>query len=164
MQSQDAGRINQDISTALIDIPFRFFEPVTASEFFKIGHPSARPPYFPETSIQHVVGAVDFTAFIDQDWELVVGLFSVTASQIACLKGYNHYLDIYLLELILVLLQLQQMTAAWQSAQVAMKDHQKPLPLVVFKTMDLVLNIRQLKGKGCLSHFIFYHNFPLLIS
>jgi hypothetical protein len=37
------------------------------------------------------------------------------------------------------------------------------LPLVVFKTMDLLINIGQLKGKGYYI-LIFDHNFPVLIS
>ena len=47
-----------------------------------------------------------------------------------------------------MLLQLQQMPAARQSTEVAVKDQQQPVPLVVLEAMDQALTVVKCKRNG----------------
>jgi len=52
---------------------------------------------------------------------------------------------------VVVLLQLQQMPSARQSAQVAMKDEQQPMPSVVLEAMRPAVGIAQSEASGRLA-------------
>ncbi|MBI2835816.1 MAG: hypothetical protein HYX76_15455 [Acidobacteria bacterium] len=47
-----------------------------------------------------------------------------------------------------MLLQLQQVPAAWQSTQMAMKHQQQPKAMVVRKAVDMAVGIGQLEWHG----------------
>jgi hypothetical protein len=79
------------------------------------------------------------------------GLLDVRPSHRRGLKRDHDNPGFQLLEGPRVLLQLQQVPAAGQSTQVAMKYHQQPGAFVVFKAVNAALGIWQGKGNRWLT-------------
>jgi hypothetical protein len=61
-----------------------------------------------------------------------------------------------------VLLQLQQMTLAWQSTEMPEKDHQQPFPLEVGIGDDISFGACEREGRSC--NDISGHTFSYMLN
>ena len=123
-------------------------EPPPLSRF----QPRCRPPEMSQSGLEHAVGPIDVPLLVDQDRPRKPGLVEIGTDQWATLKRHDHKLHVERAERILDLLQLQQVSAAGQSTQMAMEDHQQPGSLEVLESMDPAVDVWQCKRHGGLVH------------
>jgi hypothetical protein len=85
-----------------------------------------------------------------------VSFFDVTPGKIVGLKCNDDNLYISFTEFRFMITQLRDMGPARQSAEMAMKNHQKPIPLVVFKMMVATLAVSKAESNSGFSCQIFH--------
>ncbi len=101
--------------------------------------------------MEHAVGPIDLPLLVEQDRPRIPGLVEIGTDQRATLKGHHHNLHVQRAD-ILGLLQLQQVSSAGQSTQMAMEDHQQPGSLEVVESMNPAVDVGQRKRHGGLVH------------
>ena len=148
VESHNAPRIDQHIPTLLRGISHRPSWKAATDELLDVGPPRCRAPEILQLCLEHAVGPIDLSLFVDQDRPRKPGLVEIGSDQWATLKGHHHELHVQRAERILGLLQLQQVSAAGQSNQMAMEDHQQPGSLKVLKSMDPAVDVWQRKRHG----------------
>lgn len=136
MQTDYPVRIEQNIATTLIDIPGRGDWFMTMQHFLQVSLPAAYPPYVPERCGQHAVTAVERARFVNQYRPFQAGIFNIAGRQKAIFKGDNSHFDPETVKFFLMITQLRDVSAAWQSAKMAMKHQQQPVPLVLVKGVN----------------------------
>ena len=152
MESHNATRIDQHIPTLLPGVSHRPSWKLATDELLEVGPPRCRPPEMSQSGLEHAVGPIDVPLLVDQDGPRKPGLVEIGTDQWATLKRHDHKLHVERAERILDLLQLQQVSAAGQSTQVAMEDHQQPGSLEVLESMDPAVDVWQCKRHGGLVH------------
>ncbi len=152
MESHNATRIDQHIPTLLPGVSHRPPWKLPTDELLEVGPPRCRPPEMSQSGLEHAVGPIDVPLLVDQDGPRKPGLVEIGTDQWATLKRHDHKLHVERAERILDLLQLQQVSAAGQSTQMAMEDHQQPGSLEVLESMDPAVDVWQCKRHGGLVH------------
>jgi hypothetical protein len=89
-----------------------------------------------------------------------VSFFDVTPGKIVILKGNYYNLNISFTEFHCMITQLRDMGSARQSAKMAVKNQQKPIPLVVFKMMATALAVSKAESNSGLSCQILHSGTP----
>jgi hypothetical protein len=89
-----------------------------------------------------------------------VSFFDVTPGKIVVLKCNYYDLYISFAEFHFMITQLRDMGPARQSAEMAVKDHQKPIPLVVSKTMVSTLAVSKAESNSGFSRQILHSGTP----
>lgn len=117
-------------------------------QFLRVRAPRARPPDVPHAPSKHPIYAIQSPRLVDEDRPADARLLDVGAGRRGSFEAHNYDSDVEIGEGPLMLLQLQQMPAARQSTQVAVKDQQQPVPVVVLETMDPALTVGKSKGLG----------------
>ncbi len=152
MESHNATRIDQHISTLLPHVSRGASRKVTTEELLEVGPPRRRTQEISQSRMEHAVGPIDVQLLVDQDGPRKPGLVEIGTDQWATLKSHDHNLHVACAERILGLLQLQQVSAAGQSTQVVMEDHQQRGSLEVLEPMDPAVDVWQRKRHGRLVH------------
>ena len=124
VESHNASRIDQHIPTLLRGVSYRPSWKAATDELFDVDPPRCRTPKIPQSCLQHAVGPIDLPLLVDQDGPRNPGLVEIGTDQWPTLKRHHHKLHVQRAERMLGLLQLQQVSAAGQSTQMAVEDHQ----------------------------------------
>ncbi len=132
MQTHDAGRVDEYIAAALVDIVVGwFFRQLPLTNFLQVGTPATRPPQIPEGCFEHAVTAIELSVVIDQQWPLQPGLRHVLSREEIILERHYGNRDITASKRVFLLAQLREMPAAGESAEVAMEDQQQPAAAII---------------------------------
>jgi len=126
LQSDYPIRIDQHITTTLIDISVRFFRLIAFGQLPEIDQPRSETPHIPERGRQHPETFVNFTRVIDQDRPRKRGILNITTGKIVILKRDHHNFDIQPDKFVLLITQLRDVRPAGQSPQVPVEYHQEP--------------------------------------
>ena len=105
-------RIDQHVSPSLMNIVGRLLQLLPLEQLFYVHQPGARPPQVQKRSRQHVIGAVELAALINENWPLEAGLPNILPGKIVVFKGNDHYLDIQLVKFSFLLTQLREVRPA----------------------------------------------------
>lgn len=89
-----------------------------------------------------------------------MSFFDVTPGKIVILKCNYYNLNISFTEFQFMITQLRDMGSARQSAEMAVKNHQKPIPLVVFKMMVTTFAVSKAESKSGFSCQIIHSGTP----
>ncbi len=84
----------------------------------------------------HSVGSILSTRLVDQQGPMHVSFLHVGQGEWPGLEGYDQDFNAQRFDLILVLSQLRQMIAAWQSPEVTVKHQEQPVPSIILKPMQ----------------------------
>lgn len=124
MQGNDSTRIDQHVSAALGDIPFRFLQFLPLHDFLQINPPGFRTPYVPKGCGEHPIGSVRFAGIVDKKRPGQRSLLDITAGEEVVFKRDHHDPNFPPIELLFMITQLRDVRPARESAEVAMKYHQ----------------------------------------
>ena len=108
VQSCNALRIDEDISTSLAHVPLGLLGETTACKLPEAGPPGAGSPDIAETCLQHPMSSVHLARLIDQERPVEPSVPRIAVGQETRFEGYCHYLNIQLLKFLFLMLQLQQ--------------------------------------------------------
>jgi hypothetical protein len=147
-ESHDAVRIDEDISSELQGVRTSGSGPSAAQQFLRVHPPGSRAPDVTQPTSKHPIPAIQAPRVIDDDRPTNARFFGVGARRGAGLERHDYDSDVEVGEGRFVLLQLQQVPAARQSAQMAVKHQQQPVPPVVLETMDPAIGVRKREGDG----------------
>jgi hypothetical protein len=89
-----------------------------------------------------------------------MSFFDVTPGKIVILKCNYYNLYISFTEFHFMITQLRDMGSARQSAEMAVKNHQKPIPLVVSKAMVTTLAVSKAESNSGFSSQILHSGTP----
>ncbi len=134
-ESNDALRVDQHVTPALIRVVPAVRRPLTSSELSGVGEPGLGAPHFPATGAQHAVGLVEFARRVDQQRPLDLRLFRVAESKGVQAEGDDAHRYAQAIEFGIAASQLRQVPAAGQSTEVTMKYQQQPPAAVVLGAM-----------------------------
>lgn len=96
----------------------------------------------------HAVGTIDLAAGIGQDWPRYASLRAVDLDRLRQFEGNHHDTDGAGVDRRLSLLQLQQVSATGQSAEMPVEDQQHPDATVVRECMLPASMVREAKRNG----------------
>jgi hypothetical protein len=95
--------------------------------------------------VEHAVGPVQSSAFIDKNRPAKTGFLDVCARGRARLERHHDNMDVKVRERWFLLLQLQQMPSARQSTEMPMEDEEQPMSLAILETVNASIDVRQCK-------------------
>ena len=154
MQMDDSARIDQHISAALEDIPFRLYYLLSLDDLLQIRPPRFRAKNIPKGSGEHAIVPVRFAGIIYQKRPGQRNIFNITARKKAGFKCYHYDLYVPLAEFLLMITQLRDVRPARESAEMAMKHHQQPTPPVVFEKVGIPSAVLKVERYGRFSRQI----------
>jgi hypothetical protein len=154
MQTNGSARIDQHISAALEDVPFRLYELLSLGNLLQIRPPRFRTKNIPIGGGEHAIFPVRFAGIIEKNRPGQQSIFNVTARKKAGLKCDHDDLYVPPAEFLLLITQLRDVRAAGESAEVAMKHHQQPTPPVVFEKVDFPAAVPKVERHGRFSRQI----------
>jgi len=135
MQPHDAGRVDQHIPAALVDIARCPMRLLSFHKGQRIDPPGFWPPHVPEGSGEHAVVAVGLTRLVNQQRPGQTGFLDVLTGKKVIIKGDDDNPDIAPAEFRFLITQLRDVRPAGQSAKMAVEDHQQPAPGVLSQAM-----------------------------
>lgn len=147
MQPDDAGRIDQHIASPLIDVAPRIFRESPPAHLLQIRPPGPKSPDILNSRLRHAVGRVELPLSVHQQRPGESQLLSIAGGLRSGLEGNRHDLRVSSFQLFGMLPQLQQMSPARQSAEVAEKHHKEPLPPEIFICNSVSFGALQRKRK-----------------
>ena len=148
MQGNDPVRIDQDIPTPLVDVPFRLSQPISLYYPLQVSPPCFRPPNVPEGSGEHPVLPVRFAGVIDQKRPGERSFSHVTAGEKVVLERDHRDFHVSPGEFLFPITQLRDVRPAGKSAEVAVKHQQQPVPAVVREKMSSPVTVPKFERWG----------------
>lgn len=160
MQMNGSCRVDQHVSPALEDVPFRFFQLPPLGDLLPISPPRPWTPYIPEGGGEHAIIPVRFTRVIDQKGPGKRRIFDIAARKEAGLERNHHDPYVPIVEFLLMITQLRDVRPARESAEVAMEHHQEPTAPVVFEQVVFPVDVPKFERYGRFSHKIIHRFLP----
>ena len=142
-----ARRIDKDIAAELTRIAVEVGGAGQSSseQLLRVRPPRAWPPDVPPFAAEHAVPVVERPRLVDENGPPNTRSDCVRAGLRPALERHYDDADVEFLKHRFVLLQLQQMPTARQSAQMPVEDQQEPVPAVIVAVVEATFRIRQRK-------------------
>lgn len=145
MQMNGSARTDQHVSATLEDVPFRLFQLLPLNNLLQISPPRFRTPHIPKRGGKHAIVPVHFAGIIDKKRPGQRSILDITARKKVGFKCDHHDLYVPLAEFLFMITQLRDVRPARESAEVAMKHHQKPTSPVVFEKVSFAVAVLKLE-------------------
>lgn len=94
VEPYDPFRVDENVTTPLTDVAFRFLGPMPAHELLEVGPPCGWSPNVPKGRLEHFVRLIHISGGIDKERPREAGILNIGSCEKSGFKGYDHYLDI----------------------------------------------------------------------
>jgi len=148
MQGDDAGRIDQYISSALRYIPLRLPQSLPLQDLLQVSPPCFGAPYVPKGGGEHPVAPVGFAGVVDQEGPGQGSFLDVASGKEAALKRDHRDFHVPPGEFLFPITQLRDVRPARESAEVTVEHHQQPAPSVRFERVASSFAVTMLERCG----------------
>ena len=158
-----ARRIDKDIAAELTHIAVEVGGSGQSSseQLLRVRPPRAWTPDVPPLAAEHAVPLVKRPRLVDENGPPNTRSGCVRAGLRPALERHYDDADVEFLKHRFVLLQLQQMPTARQSAQMPMEDQQEPVPAVIVEVVEPTFRIRQRKRHRRITDMYAHEDSPL---
>ena len=158
-----ARRIDKDIAAELTHIAVEIGGSGQSSseQLLRVRPPRAWTPDVPPLAAEHAVPLVKRPRLVDENGPPNTRSGCVRAGLRPALERHYDDADGEFLKHRFVLLQLQQMPTARQSAQMPMEDQQEPVPAVIVEVVEPTFRIRQRKRHRRITDMYAHEDSPL---
>ena len=136
VKPDDPLRIDQHVSALLLGISSRPLGQPSSKQLQKVRPPHGWTHEIPEPGFPHAVGVIELTPFIDEKGPPKSRLIGISLDNAINLEGHHDDLNAKFAERASRLLHLHEVPSAWQSAEMAVKDHQQPGAAVILKATN----------------------------
>ena len=153
----DSFGVNKHVATQLKNVAGRCLQATTTKQQFQVNTPGFRAQNGRETSAAHAEAPVQLKIDVCQQRPGPRSFGNIKGCPGAGLESDRDYAEADRLDGGFVLLQLQQVFAARQSAEMAMESQQEPVPLVVFQAVCAAVDVRESKIDGRKSVHVVCH-------
>jgi len=160
MQCDDAIRIDQDIPATLGDIPLRFFHFLPLQDLLQVHPPGFRTPNVPKGSGEHPVSLVHFAGIVQEKGPGQRSILDIPSGEEVVFERDHHDSNIPPAKLLFPITQLRDMRPAGESAEVAVKHHQQPIPAVLLEVVNSAGTVPKPEGDGGFSGQITHGESP----
>jgi len=148
MHGDDTIRVDQDIPATLGDIPFRFLQSLPLQDLLQVRPPGFRTPYVPKGGGEHPVGPVRFAGIVHEKRPGQGSFLDVASCEEAALERDHHDIHVPPGKFLFPITQLRDVRPAGESAEVAVKHHQQPIPAVLLEMVHSAGTVPKPEGNG----------------
>lgn len=143
VDAHDSLRIDQHVSTQLMDIAARSYEATAAPQELQVDSEGRRAEDVPPGPPIHPIRLVEPPVLIDQKGPRESGFADIGHGERPGIERHHADPHVLLGKLFLLLSQLRQVLTAWQSPKMAVEDQQQPVAPIVVQVVRVSLSVDQ---------------------
>ena len=148
VEPDDAPGVDEHVAPLLCGVGNGSLGELATEGLAGVGLQRRRADQVSQLGLPEPVGVVEPPRLVNEDWIRDTGLLSIARRGRGAFEGDHDDADTKLAELGVGLPQLQQVSSAGESVQMAMQYQEEPLAEVVVKCVDTTGIVRERKGNS----------------